>query len=72
MMAMRMPDARRWAQLSPALDDLLELSPDAQSAWLASLDGTDPALAHELRTLLQAGQRSASGALLGGEAGLAP
>ena len=45
-------DAARWAQLSPLLDELLELDADARSARLASLALRDRLLADTLAALL--------------------
>jgi eukaryotic-like serine/threonine-protein kinase len=69
---MRLPDAERWAQLSPLLDELLDLSAEAQADRLMDLRVTDPALADELDTLLQAGRLAKASGLLNGNAGLAP
>jgi len=65
-----LPDAERWAQISPLLDELLDLSPQAQADWLAALQASDPALAHELDRLLQANRLAAASGLLTGDAGL--
>lgn len=45
-------DAERWRRISPLLDALLELAPDARQASLASTREEDPALARELEALL--------------------
>ena len=45
-------DAERWRRLSPLLDALLELDPQARLASLASMRGEDPQLAGELAALL--------------------
>lgn len=42
----------RWSELSPYLDEALELDPALQDSWLAALAETRPELAAELRTLL--------------------
>ena len=46
-------DAGLWKRLSPLLDELLELAPDARAARLAVLRDADRALADELERLLQ-------------------
>ena len=45
-------DAERWQRLSPLLDTLLELEPDACAARLAELRAQDPRLADDLAELL--------------------
>ncbi|TBR13282.1 MAG: serine/threonine protein kinase [Lysobacter sp.] len=45
-------DASRWQRLSPHLDALLELAPEARAARLAGIRIEDPALADELSTML--------------------
>ena len=45
-------DAERWQRLSPLLDALIELEPDARLARLEALRAEDPALAAELEALL--------------------
>ncbi len=45
-------DAERWQRLSPLLDTLLELEPDACAARLAELRVQDPRLADDLAELL--------------------
>jgi len=42
----------RWRALSPYLDRALDIAPEAREAWLTSVAADDPALAAELRTLL--------------------
>jgi eukaryotic-like serine/threonine-protein kinase len=42
----------RWLQLSPLLDELLDMEPAPRAARLAALQDLDPALAAELQTLL--------------------
>ncbi|MCC7096948.1 MAG: serine/threonine protein kinase [Thermomonas sp.] len=46
-------DSERWLRLSPLLDALLELDPDARSEHLRTLSEQDPTLAAELEHLLQ-------------------
>jgi eukaryotic-like serine/threonine-protein kinase len=70
---MRLPDPEHWAQLSPLLDELLDLSsPEAQMARLADLQASDPALADELDALLQADCSAKASGLLSGHAALPP
>ena len=45
--------ANRWSVLSPYLDDALAVPEDARESWLSELRTRDPALAGELRTLLE-------------------
>jgi eukaryotic-like serine/threonine-protein kinase len=45
-------DATRWNELSPLLDEVLELSGDERAAWLQRLRNTRPDVAAELETLL--------------------
>ena len=45
-------DAERWQRLSPLLDVLLELAPDARDAQLQILREENPELAAELEKLL--------------------
>ncbi len=45
-------DAERWQRLSPLLDALIDLEPDARAARLAELREEDPALTAELEALL--------------------
>ncbi len=45
-------DALRWQRLSPLLDALLDMPPDARAEHLAVLRAEDPALADELQRLL--------------------
>jgi len=65
-----LPHAKRWAQLSPILDELLLLSPEAQVARLADLRAFDLALTNELDTLLQASRLAKASGLLSGDGGL--
>lgn len=46
-------DTERWQRLSPLLDALLELDPEARAQALASLREEDPALADDLQELLR-------------------
>ncbi|NYF22230.1 serine/threonine-protein kinase [Xanthomonas sp. JAI131] len=45
-------DALQWQRLSPLLDELLELTPEARAARLAQLHAQDPASADELVRML--------------------
>ena len=63
---MNVPDPQRWSQLSPLLDELLDLSAPARPARLAELRDHDPALADELAALL-VGAESTRGAQFMGE-----
>src|SRR5262249_11054214 len=45
-------DADRWRLVSPYLDRALELTDPERAAWLASLQEEHPAVAEELRALL--------------------
>ena len=45
-------DSDRWRQVSPYLDEALELGPSAREPWLADLDKRLPEIARELRELL--------------------
>jgi len=47
-------DRTRWLELSPHLDRALELSSAERAGWLDSVRMTDPALADDLRALLDA------------------
>jgi eukaryotic-like serine/threonine-protein kinase len=49
---MKVPDPARWALLSPQLDELLDLEPDARAKRLTALRAEDPKLADELTALL--------------------
>jgi len=50
--AMPPVDPDRWRELSPYLDEALELTGDSRAAWLASLAARDSALASDLHALL--------------------
>jgi serine/threonine protein kinase/tetratricopeptide (TPR) repeat protein len=49
---MRKLDSNLWRQVSPYLDEALELDPSAREPWLADLERERPEIAHELRKLL--------------------
>jgi serine/threonine protein kinase len=46
-------DPNRWSVLSPYLDDVLEVPEDSRESWLSDLRTRDPALANEVRALLE-------------------
>src|SRR6266702_8703420 len=45
-------DPTRWNELSPLLDQVLELASEERLAWLETLRATQPDVAAELQTLL--------------------
>src|SRR5258705_12037006 len=45
-------DSTRWGELSPLLDQVLELADEERVAWLEALRATRPDVAAELQTLL--------------------
>jgi eukaryotic-like serine/threonine-protein kinase len=45
-------DSDLWRQLSPHLDEALELDPSAREPWLADLEKLQPQIARELRELM--------------------
>ncbi len=45
-------DPDRWRELSPYLDEALDVPPEARASWLASLSARDAALAADLHALL--------------------
>jgi len=48
-----MPLSReRWSELSPYLDEALEIGVERQAAWLAAIRGRDPGMAADLEMLL--------------------
>ncbi len=61
-------DATTWKRLSPLLDAALDLPPTALGPWLDALDVREPALAAEVRSLLQSEERAVSEGLLAGRA----
>ena len=65
---MTLPDRRRWAQLSPLLEELLELVATARAARLAELRARDGALADELEAMLRSAQRAEASNFLTGDA----
>ena len=66
---MPLPDRERWRQLSPLLDELMELEPAACAARLVLLRARDAALGAELETLLRASGQADAARFL---SGLAP
>jgi len=46
-------DNSRWVQLSPYLDQALELAPEQRDGWLAALHLQNPSIAVEIRVLLK-------------------
>jgi tetratricopeptide (TPR) repeat protein len=56
----------RWQAISPHLDRALELPEPERAAWLASLAAEDPALAADLRELLEDGRVAERKGFLGG------
>jgi serine/threonine-protein kinase len=63
-----MPDPARWAQLSQALDTLLDLEGADRQAALARWRDTDPGLADELQALLRADSQARADQFLSGHA----
>lgn len=53
-------DRALWEQLSPLIDEVLELQPGARPGYLAALDGRHPELAARLARLLAAHERAAA------------
>ena len=48
-----MIDRERWQAISAHLDEALALKPEQRDAWLADLQERDPALAEQVRSMLQ-------------------
>jgi serine/threonine protein kinase len=70
---MNLPERARWQQLSPLLDELLDLDATARQTRQAVLRAQHPALAAELESLLGAARVADASAVLAGDAqGLAP
>jgi serine/threonine-protein kinase len=65
---MALPDAARWAQLSQALDGLLDLQGSSREAALARWREQDPLLAGELEALLRADGQARADQFLTGQA----
>ena len=65
---MALPDPARWAQLSQALDILLDLGPKERQAALTQMHASDPVLAAELAALLAADGQARADQFLTGQA----
>ena len=65
---MTLPDRDRWNQLTPWLDELLDLTAEAQHERLTELRAHDGALADELEALMKAGRRAEGSQFLSGSA----
>ncbi len=61
---MTLPDRQRWQQLSPLLDELLDLEADQRQHRLAQLRALDASMADELDTLLNASSRAEQASFL--------
>jgi eukaryotic-like serine/threonine-protein kinase len=66
--AMTLPDRQRWAQLSPLLEDLLELDGPGRRARLAELRAIDRTMADELESMVSANDRAEGCHFLTGDA----
>jgi len=69
---MNIPRPERWRELSPLLDELLDLEASARQARLDALSVGSPELADELAALLAHDSQARSGAFLTGTAAAAP
>ncbi len=65
---MIVPDSERWKRISPLLDGLLDLDPDAREARLALLRAHDAVLARELASLIADAERAEASQFLAGSA----
>ena len=65
---MTIPDAERWKLISPLLDELLDLDPEARAARLDALRADDPGLAAELSGLVGDVARAEADQFLAGSA----
>lgn len=65
---MTLPDRQRWQQLSPLLDELLDLGKAERRARLTELRATDPGLAAELQVMLSAAGQAEQASFLAHEA----
>ncbi len=63
---MRLPDRQRWRQLSPLLDELLDLDARSQARRLAELRLRDERLAGEVESLLRSSRHAAAAGFLEG------
>jgi neutral trehalase len=46
-------DSNLWRQVSPYLDEVLELDASSREAWLADIEKVQPQIAREVRELLK-------------------
>ena len=69
---MNIPPPERWRELSPLLDDLLDLAAPARQARLDALRAGSPGLADELAALLAHDSQARSGGFLTGAAVAGP
>ena len=69
---MPMPDRERWRQLSAELDWLLGMSEQPRALRLAAIAFRDPALATELKEMLEASAQAAAAGFLEGSAHVHP
>ena len=63
-----LPGRDDWQRLSPLLDEVLDLPPDARGPWLASLAAHDPSTAAQLRRLLDEDDAARAQGFLAGQA----
>ena len=69
---MNIPPPERWREISPLLDELLDLAGPARQARLESLRAGSPGLADELAALLDHDSQARSGGFLTGAAAAGP
>jgi len=69
---MNIPSPERWRELSPLLDELLDLAAPARQARLDALRATRPGLADEMAALLAHDSQARSGGFLTGAAAAGP
>ena len=62
------PNAARWAELAPRIDELLTLPPLEREGWLHDLAANEPDTAAQLRALLVAREAASRVSFLGGVA----
>jgi eukaryotic-like serine/threonine-protein kinase len=65
---MNLPDRQRWAQLSPVLEELLELDATGRQARLSELRASDGTMADELESMVSANDRAEGCNFLAGDA----
>jgi hypothetical protein len=70
--SMPMPDRERWRQLSAELDWLLGMGEQPRALRLAAIAFRDPALAAELKELLDASTQAAAAGFLEGSVPVHP